>query len=340
MGCVNGADSHPATAALTRLIDLTLDVRTMLESEVNSDDPPEPRTLRHRAAEHIKATLDDYLSWAARDGGYSNSRVLPNIIVEVVDAPDTQEGILSFMTTRMRALGRLQREFYREDRPQGFWKSVRPWVMATDSKKRKSLKKKRRVRNSKRKAPEKKVASPDMAWDELSDESTILETPMEHMAIGVKRRRIVRGSPSNDMDELGDYDQPMPSIELDTDSFMTSGIDCYPVTGEHPRTPQLTTLPIDFGPEPSHLKFSRKPPVVYGLYVMGTSVFLITMDSSKGDNGYVSFHVDINFADNHQSVWNALTVALAVCAARDELMLRLADFTPVSVDRCDSDPDA
>lgn len=337
---MSAADSNEATAALTRLIDLTLDVRTMLESEAGSDDPPEPRTLRHRAAEHIKDALDDYLNWAARDGGYSNSRVLPNIIVEVVDAPDTQEGILSFMTTRMKALGRLQREFYREDRPQGFWKSVRPWVMATDSKKRKSLKKKRRARHLKRKAPARKATTPDMAWDELSDESTILETPMEHLAIGVKRRRIVRGS-SNDMDELGDYDQPMPSIELDTDSFMTNGIDCYPVTGECPSTPQMTTLPVDkFGPEPSHLNFSRKPPVVYGLYVMGTSVFLITVDSSKGENGYVSFHVDINFADNHQSVWNALTVALAVCAARDELMQRLEDFSPASVDQCDSDPDA
>ena len=70
-----------------------------------------------------------------------------------------------------------------------------------------------------------------------------------------------------------------------------------------------------------------------------THVFLLTVDSSKGDDAYVSYHLDINFADNYQSVWNALTVAAVVCLARDDMMLRLDDFKPAPADIL-SDPDA
>lgn len=89
---------------------------------------------------------------------------------------------------------------------------------------------------------------------------------------------------------------------------------------------------------PPKTGYRRRPHVVYGLYILGTSVFILTADSSKGGEGYISFHVDVNFADNHQSVWNALTVALVVCSARDELMSRLDDFKPAVI-TCDSDSD-
>ncbi|KAG5920145.1 hypothetical protein E4U42_006283 [Claviceps africana] len=72
--------------------------------------------------------------------------------------------------------------------------------------------------------------------------------------------------------------------------------------------------------------YRRKPPVVYGLFVLRTSVFLLTVDSAKGPGAYVSFHVDMHFMDRHQSVWNALTVAIAVCLARDQLARRVEDF--------------
>ncbi|KAG6015082.1 hypothetical protein E4U43_005770 [Claviceps pusilla] len=72
--------------------------------------------------------------------------------------------------------------------------------------------------------------------------------------------------------------------------------------------------------------YRRKPPVVYGLFVLRSSVFLLTVDSAKGPDAYVSFHVDMHFMDRHQSVWNALTVAIAVCLARDQLARRLEDF--------------
>lgn len=72
--------------------------------------------------------------------------------------------------------------------------------------------------------------------------------------------------------------------------------------------------------------FRRKPPVVYGLFILRSSVFLLTVDSAKGADAYVSFHVDMHFMDRHQSVWNALTIAIAVCLARDQLVRRVEDF--------------
>lgn len=317
------------------MIDLTLSIRTLLESE-DPDHLLGQKLMRRQAAELIKETLDGYLTWASRDGGYHNPRVVPNIAVEVVDA-DTQEGIVSFMVDRMKALGRLQREYYRHDRKPSFWSHVGSWIMATQAKKRKALKDKRRARNARRKFANRRVTGLQREWDELSPESTSLETPVQDRHAVAKRRRTLKGSPSADHDELGDYDTPKPSIESDTEPI-TTGVT---VKKELSPTPDLNALPpSDLSPEPPKQTFRRQPPVVYGLYVIGTSVFVLTMDSSKGDAGYVSFHVDINFADNHQSIWNALTVALVVCAARDEMMLRLEDFDLVPVEEIESDPDA
>ncbi|OAA32441.1 hypothetical protein AAL_01773 [Moelleriella libera RCEF 2490] len=61
-------------------------------------------------------------------------------------------------------------------------------------------------------------------------------------------------------------------------------------------------------------------PVVYGLFVLNCSVVLLSVDSAKGDDAYVSFHVAMDLEDRHQSVWNALTVAVAVCLARNQLV--------------------
>ncbi|UNI13466.1 hypothetical protein JDV02_000209 [Purpureocillium takamizusanense] len=98
-----------------------------------------------------------------------------------------------------------------------------------------------------------------------------------------------------------------------------------------PTTPLSETLDAS--------QFRRRPPVVYGIFVLRTSVFILTVDAAKGDDAYVSFHVDVHFMDRHQSVWNALTVALVVCLARDELRTRLDDFEPADMPE-ESDPDA
>ncbi|KJZ77959.1 hypothetical protein HIM_02596 [Hirsutella minnesotensis 3608] len=86
-------------------------------------------------------------------------------------------------------------------------------------------------------------------------------------------------------------------------------------------------------------QYRRRPPVVYGLFVLRTSVFLLTVDSAKGETATVSFHEDMHFADFKRSLWNGLTVAIAVCLARDELMSRRDDFE-LMVMHDESDPDA
>lgn len=100
------------------------------------------------------------------------------------------------------------------------------------------------------------------------------------------------------------------------------------------------TLSSSKNPEtPLKLTYRRPPPVVYGLFILNTTVLLLTVDSSKGDSAYVSFHVQTNLQDTHQSVWNALTLAMAVCLARDELRGRREDFEALPVE-VESDPDA
>ncbi|KAG5962067.1 hypothetical protein E4U57_007313 [Claviceps arundinis] len=82
----------------------------------------------------------------------------------------------------------------------------------------------------------------------------------------------------------------------------------------------------DDGEAAAAVVYRREPPIVYGLFVLRSSVFLLTVDSAKGLDAYVSFHVDMHFMDRHQSVWNALTIAIAVCLARDQLAARVEDF--------------
>ena len=86
--------------------------------------------------------------------------------------------------------------------------------------------------------------------------------------------------------------------------------------------------------------FRRRPPVVWGLFIINTSVFLCTLDAAKeGKDAYVSWHAEIAFSQTRQCVWHALTVGLVVCLARDELMTRLDDFEQVLEEEKQVDPD-
>ncbi|OAQ68913.1 hypothetical protein VFPPC_13756 [Pochonia chlamydosporia 170] len=99
-------------------------------------------------------------------------------------------------------------------------------------------------------------------------------------------------------------------------------------TGESTRSPDAHGLVSDETHQSllTTVEYRQKPPVVYGLFILRTSVFVLTVDSAKGDSAYVSFHVDMHFMDRHQSVWNALTAAIAVCLARDQLVERMDEF--------------
>ena len=93
--------------------------------------------------------------------------------------------------------------------------------------------------------------------------------------------------------------------------------------------------------DPLLQQYRRRPPVIYGLFIVHTVVLVLTVDSAKAapDEAQVSYHVEVNFNSPYQGVWNALTVAIPVCMARDDLRSRLADF-PVLGHAEESDPDA
>ncbi|KAH7319915.1 hypothetical protein B0I35DRAFT_430139 [Stachybotrys elegans] len=89
----------------------------------------------------------------------------------------------------------------------------------------------------------------------------------------------------------------------------------------------------------SEVDYRRQPPVVYGLFILNSLVFFLTVDPAKGEDCPVSFHVQLDFEDRHQSVWNALTVAIVTCLARDDMMTRIDSFDELPAE-ADSDPDA
>lgn len=297
------------------------------------------KAVRRKAARVIHDSLQRYCAWAARDGGYDKLKVIPNLIAEVVDAPETQESLVKYMNDRMGDLSRLQREFYRADHDRSLWSPARARLARKDKRSLGRLDKssgkivraglKRGFLSDDTTPP----STPGLSWDSQTA-STPGSTPRLPSA---KRRRY--GSPSvDDRTMMDDYYLQSPDIKADMDheasmSFKSevSMVDEVPLANVAPRP----STPIN----EDEIMYRRQPPVVYGLFIIGTSIFLLTADSSKGEDAYISFHVDMDFADKFQSVWNALTVAIAVCSARDELMSRLDDFAPTT-SVYDSDPDA
>ncbi|TEA21796.1 hypothetical protein C8034_v005436 [Colletotrichum sidae] len=81
-----------------------------------------------------------------------------------------------------------------------------------------------------------------------------------------------------------------------------------------------------------------RPPVVYGLFIVNTSVMVVTMDSAK-EEPYLSYQVEVGFNKRGQAVWNALTIAIVVCLARDAMMEMKNGFEVAAVTQ-ESDPDA
>ncbi|EFQ27711.1 hypothetical protein CGRA01v4_02884 [Colletotrichum graminicola] len=86
--------------------------------------------------------------------------------------------------------------------------------------------------------------------------------------------------------------------------------------------------------------YTRRPPVLYGLFIVNTSVMVLTIDSAKeGDEAYVSYQVEVGFSKRYQAVWNAITIAIVVCLARDAMVDMKEGFGHSMIDG-DSDPDA
>ena len=329
-----------------RLIDLTLKVRTTSQSR-----------LRHRIAGIIKEGIDQFLGWAAEDGGYADLKIVPNILTEAIDAKTMRANhITDYMQYRMKAMVQLHREFWRVDRDPDFWQAIEPWIMNPDNSLHPLLLEKARRVYKKLTTLEGGKSIPD----ELASDIDI--TPPK-TAAGAKRIRVAN-SPTAETDELaaspGDRESKKQKMAAQDDRDRDLEKQDYEVNQKsHSSKTNLASLvvresPLSKDAKPSNadksplrrspenegdIKFRRTPPVVYGLFILNTSVFLLTADSAKGDDPYVSFHVEMDFLDRHQSVWNALTVAIAACMARDELMSR-TEFFEALPEVQESDPDA
>jgi hypothetical protein len=102
-----------------------------------------------------------------------------------------------------------------------------------------------------------------------------------------------------------------------------------------------TKKTVSFGAQESRVAYSiRRPPVLYGLFIVHGSVMVLTLDAAKdGDDAYVSYQVEVGFNKKNQGVWNAITIAIVVCLARDEMINRKDEFKACRPET-DSDPDA
>ncbi|KAI8309856.1 hypothetical protein K4K61_001325 [Colletotrichum sp. SAR11_59] len=86
-------------------------------------------------------------------------------------------------------------------------------------------------------------------------------------------------------------------------------------------------------------EYTRRPPVIYGLFVVNTSVMVLTIDSAKEQDAAGSYQVEVGFSKRGQDVWNAITIAIVVCLARDTIVEMRKNFETSVLDES-SDPDA
>lgn len=358
------AKDFRATMALMRLIDLTQEVRA--KTQVG---------LRKKVPRIIKRELDKYLTWAAQDGDYEKLRIVPNIVTEVIDTTMPEKEITQYLQDRMRALARLQREFLREDRDPEFWDVLKPSIMASPMVKSESddgSPMEMRVKSERLSSP----LEPDELSAETptrnksvqqevgrkrkrmfpsptaigADELAECPPGEEHRATadGPPPKRIKLEDEEIEDDEIESEEtdheetdhEESESEEIESEESESEEVESEEIDDEETESEPTSPSPEDEEPvTPSRPKYRYNPPVVYGLFILNTTVLVLTIDAAQGDSAYVSFHVQANFQERHQSVWNALTIALTVCLARDELMTRASDFEKLPVID-DSDPDA
>lgn len=309
-----------ASTALTRLIDVTLNARTKCQLG-----------QRHKAPSLIKDTIESYIAWAAQDGGYQNLRYVPNIIVATIDESLDEDGTTVFMQQHMHALARLQRGFLRQPEDANFWdvgtRPARPFHGHLRSSRYARFSEQARLIWKYMVHDDHSEYGSQSTGENLSavDESM---TGEELADIVVDAQESLARDPSMDW-----HQHHEASNALYLERGVTSG------------SPSLASKSLNLddsvlcsNPEQA-TQYRRRPPVVYGLFVLRTTVFLVTLDSAKGEGADVSFHVDLVLTEVSQSVWNALTIAIVVCLARDELMARVDDFEPLDLAE-ESDPDA
>ncbi|ROT39441.1 hypothetical protein SODALDRAFT_310937 [Sodiomyces alkalinus F11] len=88
------------------------------------------------------------------------------------------------------------------------------------------------------------------------------------------------------------------------------------------------------------LRYTQRPPVLYGMFIIHSTVLVLSTDSAKEDkDATVSYQVEVAFNVKDQGVWNAITIAIVICLARDNMVTMANDFVQL-VGSPQSDPDA
>lgn len=129
------------------------------------------------------------------------------------------------------------------------------------------------------------------------------------------------------------YPHPLPNliVEVIQQSAGGSGIENIQNYVES-RMKELAERHRDFwvkdkpSPGTGRDEWVETPPVLYGLFIVNTTLLVVTVDAAKGPKAFVSFQVEVNFNKQNQGVWNAITVAIVVCLARDDMVARQKYF--------------
>ncbi|KAM0462685.1 hypothetical protein ACHAPV_003509 [Trichoderma viride] len=272
----------------------------------------------------VKKALDKFIRWAAEDGGYNHLQYTPNVLVEILDMNTEQADLTSIIEARMNALARLHRKALAIDQ-QNVTESmdidrqvemqIKSEAEASDEQQRQLLKQRGRSWGNFRSRIMSKLLGlirfrPIIKPESHGETKVIDDEDEEQTAVGERKQTADRVSIKMEEDE---------KLNIKPESF-EDDISMKDI-------PLAQTIPSQSPLLPSPLPFRRPPPVIYGFFIISTTVCLFTVDSSKDESSMnLSLHLDMNFHDQSQSVWNALTVAIVACLARDDMMTRMDDF--------------
>ncbi|KAL7946479.1 hypothetical protein V8C42DRAFT_37349 [Trichoderma barbatum] len=310
-----------ATMALTRLIDLTANVRTACQSG-----------LRQKTPMMIKKSLDKYLSWAAEDGGYKHLKYKPNIIVEIIDRDSEETNLSTVVETRMRELARSHRELL----------AIKPEEQESSADMDVDKEVEMQIKSEVETSTEQQLnGNRSRSWKTFGSR-------MMSKLFRLLRRPLIKPESHGEISVIDSGDDE-PATKRDAQEKVR----VYVKTEEEEEEIIVKKELFDHSDDditmadipmasiaPAPTSYLRPPPAIFGFFIISTCVILLTTDSSKEDDAMnLSFHVDLDFQDRSQSVWNALTVAIATCLARDDMMKRMGDFEEESFVE-ESDPDA
>lgn len=280
----------------------------------------------------IKESLDKYLSWAAEDGGYRHLKYTPNTIVEVVDRNGEGSTLAAFIETRMRELAQAHRELLAIKPEQG--------IYSTDMDVDREVETQIKI-EAEASVEQQPGGSRSRSWRTFG-------ARVMNRLFSLLRRPVIKPESHGETSVINSGDdepnnqakirvyvkrEEENEIAIKRELFDASDDD---ITMADIPMASTTTL---HSPAPP-TSYIRPPPVVFGFFIVATSVILLTADASKEDTDMViNFHVDMDFQNRSLGVWNALTVAIATCLARDDMMKRMGDFEEEGLVE-ESDPDA